>query len=104
MWDEAAGRWKNTAGDDEQEDTPPPPPKLPGAPTMQPNNTPSGPPGIPSAPNPIPLHALAAGATGGSTSTTRSRYVNVLAKQGVSSGTKAVNLAPPLPPTFLPPS
>lgn len=75
-------------------------------PAMPQNNTPMGHPGASPTSNPVPLHVLAGG-SGGSGSggaTTRSRYVNVLAKQGVSIGPKAVNLTPPLPPTFFPPS
>ncbi|KAM3177114.1 hypothetical protein ACTXT7_005125 [Hymenolepis weldensis] len=101
VWDEATGRWHDKLGGDQEVDAPPPPPQMSAVPAMPQNNIPMGHPGAPPASNPVPLHVLASGSGG---ATARSRYVNVLAKQGVSIGPKAVNLTPPLPPTFLPPS
>ncbi|VDN97150.1 unnamed protein product [Rodentolepis nana] len=103
VWDEATGRWRDKLGGDQEDDTPPPPPQMPTVPSMSQNSTPVGHPGVQP-----PLRTLATGGGGSSISSggaiSRSRYVNVLGKQGVSSGPKAVQLTPPLPTTFLPPS
>ncbi|VDL62097.1 unnamed protein product [Hymenolepis diminuta] len=94
VWDEATGRWRDKLGGDQEVDAPPPPPQMSAVPAMPQNNTPMGHPGAPPTSNPVPLHVLAGGSSGSGSggATTRSRYVNVLAKQGVSIGPKAGEL------------
>ncbi|KAM7534320.1 hypothetical protein Aperf_G00000112257 [Anoplocephala perfoliata] len=93
VWDEATGRWRDKLGGDADESIPLPP-QMPSAPAVAQNSTSVSP----------PLLAPHVRGSGGGAGNTRSRYVNVLAKQGVSSGPKAVNFTPPLPPNILPSS